>query len=91
MKNTKVCVVAKCEREPLKEIEAESTWTMKKFFCPKCGRGYGVVTKTGKATQVATLVTASVILANFTLGVVGGMFLGDAGDMDLGIEDVDVS
>lgn len=91
MRNTNFCVVAKCEKEPLKEIEAESTWTMKKFFCPKCGRGYGVMTKAGKATQVATLVTASVMVANLAWGVLGGVFVGDGGDVDLNVEDVDVS
>ncbi|MFN8344211.1 MAG: hypothetical protein U0X91_04370 [Spirosomataceae bacterium] len=71
----------KCEHENLVEIETESTWTLKKYFCPKCGRPYGVVTKIGKTAQIAGIVTASVILTNFAMSI----FHGDAESIDLDI------
>lgn len=75
------CVNYKCEREDLQEVEAESTWTMKKFFCPKCGKAYGVPTNVGKVAQVSGIVTAAVILSNFALNSFGHF---------LGIDDIDV-
>ncbi len=72
-----LCITPKCEKADLQEIELESSLTLKKFFCPKCGRVYGVLTPTGKATQVAPLITASVILSKCLFAVVTGVFSGD--------------
>ncbi|MGA0560770.1 hypothetical protein ACO2Q8_29160 [Larkinella sp. VNQ87] len=65
------CAKAACNGEPLKEIELENTWTVKKYICPKCDHVYVVSTKIGKVSQVAPIVTGTAIVASILNGIFG--------------------
>lgn len=56
----KKCAKPKCDGETLRKIELESSWTIEKYYCPKCGHQYIVPTNLGKTAQVAPIALVSV-------------------------------
>ena len=60
----KTCVLPACQNQELTDMALESSWTVTKCYCIKCGRIYMIPTTVGKASQVAPLLTAGVILTS---------------------------
>lgn len=63
------CIRPDCEKASLQLNEVESTWTHRKYFCPRCRHIYVVPTKTGKVSQVAPIATAACIVGGFFLNL----------------------
>ncbi len=62
------CIRPDCQDTELTEVEIESSLTMRKLCCLKCGRSYFMPTKVGKVAQVAPLITAGVIVGSLLFG-----------------------
>jgi len=76
------CPNPQCNKAALQDVPLESTLTLQKLFCPKCGRAFGRVTNTGKAAQVAPLITAVVMTSKLLITVTAAVFGHDC-DIDL--------
>lgn len=77
MRRDKTCIVPKCHDATLTKIELESSYTVERYACHKCGRLYTVPTTAGKVNQLAGLAS---------IGLLGVALL--RGDLEGVIEDM---
>lgn len=75
------CINAKCNGAELIPVEIESSLSLLRFDCPKCGRPYTCPTKLAKAAQVATVASALSIAATFAINIL-------TGDLDVSFDDI---
>lgn len=73
----KKCAKPNCQNQPLRKIEIESSLTIEKYYCPKCGHVYHVPTKVGKTVQVAPLSLVSLGLIKIVADVLHGHHTND--------------
>ncbi|TWT50091.1 hypothetical protein KOR42_36370 [Thalassoglobus neptunius] len=66
------CVNPKCQGAPLEEISYEGTWTMKRYFCTRCGRPATVTTTKGKIAQLYPFCLVGMAAIKFLVGDIAG-------------------